>query len=54
MKNPKVTIRTTTVDDVTQTTEVKYVEFTKKTEVVAKFPVPPKLSNVSIKVEGQV
>ena len=53
IENTKVTIETVTVDDVTNTVELKNVSFKEGTDVVAKFMVPPKLHKITVKVEGQ-
>ena len=49
-----MTIKTTTVDDVTQTTELKDAKFREGTEIVAEFPVPARLASIHVTVEGKV
>jgi hypothetical protein len=48
MTDPKVVIKTTTVNDVSASTEIKNVKFTSYSEVIAEFPIPSKLNNIHI------
>lgn len=54
MKNSKIVIKTTTLNNTNATTEIKDAKFSSETDFLASFPIPARLSIISIQVETLV